>query len=86
MKAFEVTWDFDAETALARIYLIAKDPNSIWPAQHKVDRKLEQQPQLVGFELSEGLWQIIQPPIKVFYEIDDVKRIVTVTHIELMGK
>lgn len=55
MKSFEVTWDFDAETALARIYLIAKDPNSIWPAQHKVDRKLEQQPQLVGFELSEGL-------------------------------
>jgi hypothetical protein len=83
MKAFTVEWDSAVEDELALLFLRAGDPNAIWPAQYKVDRKLEQRPRQAGFELSEGLWQIVEPPLKVFYEIDDVKKLVTVTHVQL---
>jgi hypothetical protein len=84
MKAYSVDWDDTASDLLAALYLRVSDPNIIWPAQHKADRLLEQQPQAHGSELSEGLWQIIVPPLKIFYEIDDAKRLVTVTHVELV--
>jgi hypothetical protein len=84
MKAFHVEWDDDASNNLALLYLLINDPNTIWPAQYRADRKLEQRPRQAGSELSEGLWQIIEPPLKIFYEIDEAKRIVTVTHVQLV--
>ncbi len=83
MKAFQVEWDDDASDKLALLYLLVSDPNTIWPAQYRADRKLEQQPRQAGAEVSEGLWQIVEPPLKIYYEIDDTKQIVTVTHVQL---
>lgn len=84
MKAFAVDWDDAAEQALALVYMRVGDPNDVWPAQYRIDRVLEQRPKQAGFELSEGLWQIVEPPLKVFYEINDAKQLVTVTHVELI--
>lgn len=84
MKAFDVDWDDDASNSLALLYMLVKDPNSLWPAGYRADRKLEQRPRQAGVELSEGLWQMIEPPLKIFYEIDDAKRLVTVTHVQLV--
>jgi hypothetical protein len=83
MKSYRVEWDAIAEDLLAALYLRASDSNALWPAQYRVDRQLEQRPRTAGAELSEGLWQIVEPPLKVFYEIDDAKRLVTVTHVQL---
>lgn len=84
MKSFVVEWDDEATGMLADIYLSASDPDALWPAQSQADRLLEQRPRTYGSELSEGLWQIIVPPLKIFYEIDDAKRLVAVTHVELV--
>jgi hypothetical protein len=84
MKAYGVEWDDAAADLLAAHYLRVSDPNTIWPAQYRADRRLEQRPRTEGIELSEGLWQIIEPPLKIFYEIDDAKKLVTVTHVELI--
>ena len=40
MKAYAVEWDNDASDQLALIYLRVADPNTIWPAQYRADRKL----------------------------------------------
>ena len=84
MKSYQVEWDKTAEDLLATFYLRIKDPNTVWPAQYRADRRLEQRPRTAGVELSEGLWQIVEPPLKVFYEIDDAKRLVTVTYVQLI--
>jgi hypothetical protein len=83
MKPYVVEWDDEATRMLADIFLRALNPNVLWPAQDRADRRLEQQPESQGVELSEGLWQIIEPPLKIFYEIDASKRLVIVTHVEL---
>lgn len=83
MKAYDVDWDDEALSVLLGLYLRASDPSALAPAQHRADRKLEQRPRQVGTELSEGLWQLIEPPLKVFYEIDDTIKLVTVTHVGL---
>ncbi len=84
MKAYQVEWNAPATDLLADAYFRVSDPNIIWPAQYRADRKLEKNPRTVGVELSEGLWQIIEPPLKIFYEIDDDKKIVTVTHVDII--
>lgn len=84
MKSYEVEWEDDASSALAQLYLHSSEPNSLWPAQHRADRRLEQAPRTAGRELSEGLWQIIEHPLKIHYEIDDTKRTVTVTHVDMI--
>ncbi|HZZ77292.1 MAG TPA: hypothetical protein VFE62_02170 [Gemmataceae bacterium] len=78
MKVYTVDWDDEATQMLADIFVSAPDPNALWPAQAQADRLLEQQPRSYGYELSEGV-----PPFKIFYEIDDTKRVVTVTHVEI---
>jgi hypothetical protein len=84
MKAFTVEWDHAAESRLALLYMNVGDPNTLWPAQYRADRTLEQRPRQAGKELSEGLWQIVEPPLKIFYEIDDAKKLVIVTHVEFI--
>jgi hypothetical protein len=84
MKAFEVEWNDEATQMLVDVYLNASDPTAIRPAQHRVDRRLEQRPRIAGFELAEGLWLVIEPPLKIFYEIDEAKRVVTITHVQLI--
>lgn len=83
MKAFKVEWDDEASDKLALLYMLVNDPNTLWPAQYRADRKLEQRPRQAGSEVSEGLWQIVEPRLKIFYEIDDAKQLVTVTHVQL---
>ena len=84
MKPYIVEWDDEATEMLADIFLRAVDPDELWQVQYRADHRLEQQPQSQGTELSEGLWQLIEPPLKIFYEIDNARRLVTVTHIELL--
>jgi mRNA-degrading endonuclease RelE of RelBE toxin-antitoxin system len=84
MKPYEVLWDQDAETQLATIFLTSSDPNLLWPAQDRADRKLEQRPKQAGKELSEGLWEIYESPLRIFYEIDDAKKTVSVTHVQII--
>ena len=63
MKAFTVDWDEASSNRLALLYQSVADPNTIWPAQYRADRILEQRPRQAGTELSEGLWQLVEPPL-----------------------
>ena len=83
MRSYTVEWDETAIDLLAALFLQVGDPDILWPAQYRADRLLEQNPAAHGVELSEGLWQMIEPPLKIFYEIRDDQRLVLVTHVQL---
>ena len=77
-------YDFDltaeAEDDLIERWLEAANPMSVTQASNEVERLLRANPRL-GEHQSEGLFRICEPPRVVYYEIDDVKRVVTVNNI-----
>jgi hypothetical protein len=83
MSTYNVEWEEVAVDLLAGLFLRVSDPNSLWPAQHRADQILGRNP-TQGTELSEGLWQLIESPLKIFYEIHDAERVVVVTHVDLV--
>ena len=84
MNSFGYEWSEPAEDRLTAIWLAAQDRDAVTRADYQAETRLKQNPRGAGRELSEGLWQIIVPPLKIFYEIDDAKRVVTVTHVEFI--
>jgi plasmid stabilization system protein ParE len=82
MNPYGYEWSESAQNRLIEIWINAQDRNAVSRADSQAEKILKQQPRTAGRELSEGLWQIIVPPLKIFYEIDEDKRIVTVTHVD----
>ena len=85
MKAYDYEWSKPAEALLGKIWLNATDRNAVSTADYQAEKLLQQSPRTAGWEMSEGLWQIIVPPLKIYYEIDDLKRLVTVTHVRVIN-
>jgi hypothetical protein len=66
---------------LAALWTAATNRLEITHAQHRIDQALAYDPKSSGRELSEGLWRIGDSPLLVFYEINDVHKIVRVTDV-----
>ncbi len=81
MNSFTVISSDDAEAQLAALWMVAADRSAITTAQHQIDQALAADPHRAGRALSEGLWRIDVPPLKAFYEIDEIKRLVRITGI-----
>lgn len=81
MNQFTVDWDADAERELADIWIGASDRKAVAQAQARIDRLLARDPIGNGRLLSEGLWQIVDPPLTVSYSIDDVAKAVQVSWV-----
>jgi hypothetical protein len=81
MRTFTVRWHPDALLLLAEAWMRANDRNAVTAAQAAVDRFLGDDPTQFGVEVSEGLWRIKIPPLMVYYTIDTVDLVVSVTAV-----
>lgn len=83
MTPFQVIWAPGALAQLAALWNAATSSErlEITRAQYRIDKALAQDPEAAGYELSEGLWRIYDPPLLVFYEINEVHGILRVTDV-----
>jgi hypothetical protein len=66
---------------LADIWTGAPDRNAVTWAASVIDRQLQRDPQGVGRHLSEGLYQLHESPLLVYYTVDPVQRSVQVIQV-----
>jgi hypothetical protein len=78
---YDVAWLTEAEDALAEIWLQASNPLSVTQAQARIDNLLSRDPAGNGRHLHEGLYQIVDPPLTVFYYLDSESRQVQVAQV-----
>ena len=83
MNHFEVKWETRAEMELARLWMNAKDKNSLSAAQYRIDLDLAQKPSAIGIHISEGLWKHWVSPLVVYFEIDSGTNVVKVTWVRV---
>jgi hypothetical protein len=81
MTPFQVIWSPEALRQLAALWITATNRSEITRAQHRIDQALAADPKSAGRELSEGLWKLDDPPLLVFYEINDVHKAIRVTDV-----
>jgi hypothetical protein len=75
---FDVDWEEDVLSALASLWLFAADRAALTQAQASVDRLLAKDPIGNGIALSEGIYAIEVPPLRVLYEVNEGARSVKV--------
>jgi hypothetical protein len=78
MNPWTVEWGPSAEQELARLWMLADDPQAVTIAQATIDRLLGQNPVRNGRHMAEGLWVLCVPPLTVFYRLDPAQRLVHV--------
>ncbi|MBX9677328.1 MAG: hypothetical protein K2X38_01105 [Gemmataceae bacterium] len=66
--AFAVHWSDSATEALAEAYLTDPQPNDVTYADRRIQELLTRDP-FAGEYLSEGLWVLKVPPLRVNYEV-----------------
>jgi hypothetical protein len=81
VSSYSVEWNREAEDELAQIWLRATNRTRINVAQVAIDCLLETDPHGNGIYLSEGLYQLSVPPLRVFYEIIESEKQVNVTDV-----
>jgi mRNA-degrading endonuclease RelE of RelBE toxin-antitoxin system len=74
----------EAENQLAMYWLFGTDRLAITAAQRRIDQYLCRDPRNPGHEFREGMWRLEVSPVVVLYEIDDSRRLVTVTGFALL--
>ncbi len=84
MSTYFVAYTREADNHLALAWLSSGDRQAVTEAQNQMDQFLPRDPRNPGQEVSEGLWRITVPPLVAHYEIDDTKRLVTVTGFALI--
>jgi plasmid stabilization system protein ParE len=78
---YTVDWIPEAEDDLADAWLNAHDPNAVTDAQARIDRLLARDPVNSGKQVHEGLYQIVDAPLTVFYSVDPARRLVEVSRV-----
>ena len=83
MTPYQVIWSSAALRQLAAIWNPASsaDRLAITRAQHRIDKALAHDPKTAGHQLSEGLWKLHDPPLLVFYELNELHKILRVTDV-----
>ncbi len=81
MSGWTVEWLSGAEDDLADIWINAPDRKAVNAAQNEIDRLLSQDPDNNGKLFSEGLYRIRIDPLKVFSQLDEANRLVSVSNV-----
>jgi len=80
--SYEVDWAPTARRQLAALWFQQRAyRRTITAAQARIDQRLAVNPAGSGTPLSEGLYSLVDLPIGVIFEIDDVSRTVTVVSV-----
>ena len=84
MTPYSVTWEPDAEDALAEAYLTSDDREAVVAASAEADAQLAEDPYLLATRLSEGLLKVHIRPLVVFFSVDESTSVVTVSGVGLI--
>jgi len=79
-----VIWLPDAEAQLADVWLASDCRNDVTTASQVIDRKLAENAESIGVNLSEGLRRLDEPPLRVIYEILDDDMMVCIASVKLL--
>jgi hypothetical protein len=78
---YSVDWTDDTLAALAAVWLRSADRQAVSAAQATIDRELARDPFGAGIPVSEGLYALEVPPLRVQYEASEEDRVVTVVSV-----
>jgi hypothetical protein len=78
-----VDWSDDAIDALAAIYVAAPNKQAVTDAQAQIDHALATNPLGHGTIVSEGLYAVHVPPLRVLFEVAAAQRCVLVVSVSL---
>ena len=84
MSRFKVVLIKDAQDDLTRIWVNTPERGAVTVAFDRIDRELAEAPSLYGTPLSEGHWKIYREPLKAFYSIDEIAKIVEISRIQFI--
>ena len=79
-----VEWTPDADDALTMAWVGASNRRAITKSADDIERKLARDPYLNSIFISEGLYCLDVPPLRVLIEIDDATRIVQIVDVRLI--
>ncbi len=86
MIHYTVTYIEDARDQLAEIWLEVLDRSAVAKADDEIDRILKDDASLKGTEVREGLRQLVVPPLKVQFTIEEDDRLVTIWSVRHIGE
>ena len=79
-----VIWLPDAEAQLAETWLASDCQNDVTTASQMIDRRLAENAESIGVDLSEGLRRLDEQPLRVIYEILDDDMMVCIASVRLV--
>lgn len=82
---FHLKWEPDSEHDLHLAWVWSKDPAAVHVANDAAMELLAIQPDKAGQHISEGLWRLDLPPLRLQYEINFADRIVTISNVSLLA-
>ena len=87
MTEYSVVLTDDAEDQLADIWIsAAHHRREVTAAQHSIDLRLARDPFEKARHVSEGLYCTAEPPLVVYFAVDQSKRVVEITDIYLRSR
>ena len=79
---FTVTWTKSADVELGELWLSSQDKSGVSAASFEIDRILQDDAQLMGHEIAEGLRAINVPPLRFLFTADIDDRIVVIAVVK----
>src|SRR5262245_42939321 len=84
MTRYTVVWLKSAQDKLAQFWLDASDQQGLADAADSIDSSLANDPTSKGTHLSEGLYSLDRPPLRVLYSVSEADRLVEVADVRLL--
>jgi hypothetical protein len=78
---YTVIWEAGVLSVLASIWLQAPDRQAVTRAQANIDHRLATDPLAYSTQVTEGLYAIEDPPLRVQFEVSEDDRLVTVVSV-----
>jgi plasmid stabilization system protein ParE len=82
---YRVRWTRKASNQLAAIWTNAADQNAITVASHRIDQALASDPENQGEDRPNNRRVMFEPPLLVFYRIDNSNNTVIVSFVGRYG-
>ena len=82
---FRVIWEPESSNDLHLTWVLARDPSSVRAARDAAEELLAADPYKAGEHVSEGLWRMSLPPLRLQYSINSTERTVTVNTVTLLA-
>jgi plasmid stabilization system protein ParE len=78
---YDVRWKRSAVSRLAQLWLEASDRSAVTEAVDRIDRQLAIDPQHAGESRSGDIRVLFEPPVGVFFEVEEHARAVHVLRV-----